>query len=980
VASEMQANIHRSTAGISSASTSSRRPAGRRGALAIAFALAALALALAAAIAPASAQRATYSWPPRHVPQRQPERSWFAPLMLNQRAAESIRVHLPCRVGRLLPGAGSKAVVLATARQVRRYGALEISRLGSRHELLVRVGSSELGHFAVPASGPCALDVRISGRQWTIRQSEGRANASGKLAARVGVNGLFTQLDLRAKPGLRVEVTPTTQDTRPSTTQTALRILAVLTLAVALWLLLGDARVPRPRPVLRRLLPAPRLPDAFVALSLAAWWIVSPVSFDDGWVTARQTNSLRSGGFSNYYDHAAANLPFGTWLEWLQHLVVAHTGVLILQRLPSVVCLAALWLVCRAILFRLVGAPSGQGRPAWWSAAVVFCVGMAAFGVTLRPEPVNALLVAGVLLCMLRFSDRPALGPLAAAALLAGLALSEHPEGIVALAPILACLPRIVREVRSRATITFAGVGTVLVCGLAWTALLAFLDSDLHHRLRDSRLFSEGGGHSYGITGEWLRYKWLWQLQGLPLSKEFPALLVLSVLAFVTRSRRGRPPGERLPAISVGLGLVLLALVPSKWLWHFGVFIGLGTAAAGVEVARLHEGLSSRKRSSLVRPVSAVVAVLIATIWAALQPPLSDIASGRKIPGTVTIAALSIIWALVVLLTLPAAAALKGRASAARRAWHAGAWCLPLMLAPILILGTLGLALRWPTTPGWTYTRQNVDALIGREKCGLADDLVVPDPRSMSVLPRISSPTQPSLATRTIRARNAGGDLFAVEASSGSSSLPRSPWYRVPIGGRPVGFFLGGTWRGSGAVDVTWGRTTGRAVVPTGVGKANLAGAGNPGHEPATWRFVAQSRLPARPPEADAVRLSIGGVDGRSTGFVTAPISYSRVRLSAGIERASAVTLVSPNLLESMPCARLPTVELGAGQPPTLLVDWKDAPFMTDAGGPFGAIPDLFQLRRLPLSDSKHPAAGVSVYELAVDRRDAVAPATATRW
>src|ERR1051326_6088067 len=220
------------------------------------------------------------------------------------------------------------------------------------------------------------------------------------------MTGLLPQLDLRAKPTLRIEATPTTEDTRSSATQTTLRIVSLVALVAALALVVR--RVFRPRRfVLSRILPKPTLPDAFVGLVLVTWWIVGPVYPDDGWVTARQTNSYISGGFSTYFNYHAANLPLGWWLEWLQRLVVGNTTTLLWQRIPSIVCLFALWIVARAPLVGLVGSAPKKGNTAWWSAAAVFGVGSAAFGVTLRPEPLNALLTASVLLCMNTFARRP---------------------------------------------------------------------------------------------------------------------------------------------------------------------------------------------------------------------------------------------------------------------------------------------------------------------------------------------------------------------------------------------------------------------------------------------------------------------------------------------------------------------------------------------------------------------------------------------
>ena len=48
---------------------------------------------------------------------------------------------------------------------------------------------------------------------------------------------------------------------------------------------------------------------------------------------------------------------------------------------------------------------------------------------TLRPEPLTALLVASVLLCTIRFVERSTAAPLAVAAILVPLAVTAHPSG-----------------------------------------------------------------------------------------------------------------------------------------------------------------------------------------------------------------------------------------------------------------------------------------------------------------------------------------------------------------------------------------------------------------------------------------------------------------------------------------------------------------------------------------------------------------------
>ena len=146
--------------------------------------------------------------------------------------------------------------------------------------------------------------------------------------------GLVTELDLAAKPRSPVTVRPYAQDTHPSTRQTMLRLLrpcsspARCARLQALALALGRMR--------RYRVGRASAQDGVVLGVTALWWLLAPLQDDDGWVRARQTNSLVSGGFSNYYEHWGANLPLATWYEWLQHFVMRGHGLAGSASAPSV--------------------------------------------------------------------------------------------------------------------------------------------------------------------------------------------------------------------------------------------------------------------------------------------------------------------------------------------------------------------------------------------------------------------------------------------------------------------------------------------------------------------------------------------------------------------------------------------------------------------------------------------------------------------
>src|SRR5262249_7157993 len=136
------------------------------------------------------------------------------------------------------------------------------------------------------------------------------------------------------------------------------RIAGALLAIVAL-VLAGASATRRPRiglaPRARAVMGRVGLPDLAVAVALLLWRVVSPAFPDDVWLVVRQSMLRHAGGFSSYYSGLGANLPNDYWLEWLQHWAVQATHALVLLRIPVVLVLAGIWVVCRVVLTRALG-------------------------------------------------------------------------------------------------------------------------------------------------------------------------------------------------------------------------------------------------------------------------------------------------------------------------------------------------------------------------------------------------------------------------------------------------------------------------------------------------------------------------------------------------------------------------------------------------------------------------------------------------
>jgi hypothetical protein len=896
--------------------------------------------AAAAARGPAIPEQAQYSWPPAHLPVASPSRAWITPLLLARHVPSRLTARVPCEDERALPGAGSSIVLLATARDTSRWNALQVVRSTVTRDTVVRVGNRELARIHAKAGTRCSLRLTVDEKSWTVEQDAGTSR-SGTLVTAPGVAGLITELDLHAKPDLAVSVRPIPQDTRPSAEQTALRILAGLLLAAAVVLVLlsgGRRKLRLPRASV-----APQ--DVMVAVVLATWWLVAPLQDDDGWVRARQTNSLASGGFSNYYEHWGANLPLATWLEWLQHFLVAHSGSLALNRLPSMVVMAATWFVCRLALTRH-RPRAARGDAAWWAAALTFSAGSIAFGNTLRPEPVIAFFAATILAACLAYVAKPAADLLLFAVLLAALAITVHPSGVVAAAPLVVCLPQIVRDTRNRA-IALIPLLAVFLIGAGWTLLLAFVDADTESRATSLDLIRSAGGHSDGVFQELQRYGRLGETGASPLRRLFVGLLLLlAVACLVSLVKRGRALNDRLPAASVALSLVFLSVTPSKWIWHFGALVGVAAVATGFETDALSR-VSGRSRAAAATAVFvvAMAAGIEANHWGPLDVGRLD---WSVTPG----------WYLVAALVAFAGVIMVGQRGVVRMS---AVLALPVILASMIAVTIISFVADAAATHGWTAARQATGSLVGRDACGVASDLVVATPTG-------DSRPQPVVASGARQVSSIG-----VERGRQPVELDRTgstPWYT--IGREPIGVFIGRRWAPHDRLVVGWGHAEGQRVLELRTGIADLLES-TEGPDFARWRFVAESTFPARPVTADRVRFRLMSPNPASKARITSPTGALSQPLDRLVGR-NAPTLVSPFLFEAMPCATLPALSYGVAEGPRMLVDWVPVPSLTNATSPWAGLSEVLELERVPVK-SPVDRGPIFVYTVRVDPRDAVAPA-----
>jgi hypothetical protein len=930
------------------------------------LAFVALVAALVGALGPAEDVRSTYAWPPPTL-SGEPTRVWYTPLLLIRHRPESIAARVPCSLPPALPRAERPLLVLATARFPQQAGGLSVTSTRDRLVLSVAGEAFQRVALARGAEADCFYELRLAGGRWQLSGGPARLAASGTLESMPVVTGLFSALDLRRGEPPRIEVTTAVHRTEPLLRQTFAWTLGALCAFAALALVAFERR-PRTRRSLqvgRRAAVTHAHPaDGLVAIALLSWWVLSPTFLDDGWIIARERMFSRAGGFTNYFDAFGANIPNDYWLEWVQHWLADNS--LLVARVPSLLCLAAVWLLCRVVLERSVRGSVGTSSPALWALASGFLAGALAWGMTVRPEPVTALFVVAVLVCIVRFLEREGAAPLALIALLLPFAFTSHHASFVALAPLVVTAPALLRWARPNVSAASA----MVTSSIAVLTILLFVGADLDQRRADAETYASfGGGHNW--RAEILRYAQLLEFPyGTPLRRASIALLALTLLAFLLRDRAVRRPLLDLPAQSLAVALVLFVAIPSKYAWHFGALVGLGAVALATETARLRNEAATHA-GWRGRPFIVLGAAILASAWCWSPRPAWGPVDLRTLDWTPGIERLLPFATLSILLPV---ALLGGRLLVARSRrderglqdspWRVASWIGPLVLLPLIVFTVGMLAADGLRTDSWTLARQNLGALTGNVGCGLADDLVVPETGSVRLLRSSGPDGDEPVPTWLPAAPVAGLTRFALAPTERASVSSR--WFALPED-RRVGLYLLGTPESSDELALDWGRVRDGRIVAAGrdaitletVPKASSA---------ASWRFVTATELPDPPPNARLVRVTFRSATPAGSLLVaTAPFAYTSERLTR-VLAASESSLVGPWYVAMFPCVRLPRLSGGVVEPPSQIVVPRRSPTPTQISqSPFEGVLDLYPPEPLPIDDSPAPPSDVVVF--AVDER-----------
>ncbi|MEZ0052765.1 arabinosyltransferase A [Mycobacterium sp. MAA66] len=456
------------------------------------------------------------------------------------------------------------------------------------------------------------------------------ASGTGTVEKKPQVAGVFTDLKVPAQPGLsaRIDI-----DTRfivsPTLIKSAAMSLGVLLTLVSLVALavLDRTEGRRVRDGAKRFWlvnPTRWLADVVVIGGLVLWHLIGAISSDDGYNLTIARVSGQAGYAANYYRYfGTSEAPFDWYQSVLARMAAISTDG-VWMRLPALLAGIGTWLLLSRWVIPRLG-PGARGlaanRMAVWTAAAVFLAAWYPFNNGLRPEPLIAFgVIATWVLVEYAIATRRLL-PAALALIVAGLAATTAPQGVIAVAPLLIGARALVRVVQRRR----AGSGLLApIAALAASAsliLVVIFRNQTLATVAESARIKYKVGPTISWYQEFLRYYFLTVEDSVDssLTRRFSVLILLLCLfgMITVLLRKGRVPGLTSGPLwrligTCALGLLLLHFTPTKWAVQFGAFAGLSGALGAVTAFVFAViGLHSRRNLALY-----VTALLFMLAWA----------------------------------------------------------------------------------------------------------------------------------------------------------------------------------------------------------------------------------------------------------------------------------------------------------------------------------------------------------------------------
>ncbi|MBE7193351.1 arabinosyltransferase domain-containing protein [Gordonia polyisoprenivorans] len=695
------------------------------------------------------------------------------------------------------------------------------------------------------------------------------AQGTAEAADQPQVAGLFTDLDSTSGMAARIAV-DNRFDTTPSAIKLTVMILGVLAalvaaVAVAALDILGGYHRRIGLPDVRRLL-MPRAVDLAVTAVLVVWHFLGAGSPDDGYILEMGRNSVDAGYLADYYRfYGIPEAPFDWYYSFLAHWSQISTAG-IWMRLPALVAGLLGWFILSRVLLPRLGGAVRRSQWAMFTAAAVFVAFWMPLDSGLRSEPIivlgSLLTWWGVEQAIATRRMLPALG----ATLAAGMTLAAAPQGLIAVAILVAGSRPMLRNVRRRAAEHGLLATLAPVAAMAGVVvIIVFRDQTLAAVAEAIRVrYTVGPVLSW--YQEFLRYYYLTlSSQDGTLVRRVPVVLLLAAV-FVTiavmlrrKHVRGVDPAPVWRLIGTfGLSMLLLSFTPTKWTMQFGVYAGVAAALAAVAAVAVAESARRSPRNLCVYIAGLLFACAVAAAgqnaWGwAYDFGISWFDKAPVLEGQ----QLSSLFLVLTVLALAAAVwfhlridvdAEHGRM---RENSRTPGWVkTAIASSPMAIIATLVVLIELllfakaavARSDSYTTASANLRALTGNP-CGMADQVLVePDPNTGALRPIGTADISRALAGKSegFDPNGVAGDLTpdSTTVSAGTINTgadPSRPF--VVTGAQP------GTTGGVGPKGVN-GST---AALPFGLDPARTPVMGSYGHDNGTATLTSMPyALPAR--------------------------------------------------------------------------------------------------------------------------------------
>lgn len=488
--------------------------------------------------------------------------------------------------------------------------ALEIIEAGN-NSFIIRVSSSDSFQSPVLSAGP-STTVTLEGNTISVTGTSTGYTARLSDSQLPGITALITDLPVQQAGHLSASVQVFDAATSSTTLKKTLLVICLAAAGAALLTFVfsqrhkaraGDGAKAHSRSVWI-------VPTIVVSVGMTCWTIFAPLTDDDGYFIQMARSSLSSGYYGlalRLFDQPYT--PF-TWPGSIITAVASVTGWHLLPlRIVPFLCGIITWFGIVAVLKRAIS--STRLSRYIWLAVLVFLGFWSLLGVTLRPEPYVSLLLIWLIYALMRFheSSSSILWGYFAIALMA-LSVGTHPGGLILLVGAVPLIGTFIQKIQLGAH-AISGltpwIATIyILSGGVWGIALAFGGSPLSSFLLSQQIQKWDAG-SPKLLDELNRYIYI--AQGGTTGSVPHRLLVVSLFitcaAFLVqylwqRSKSGKS-SYQYPLSLVGwitlASIIGLAIIPSKWVLHFGMFISVASVLMVLMIAQQpHDGHIARTR------------------------------------------------------------------------------------------------------------------------------------------------------------------------------------------------------------------------------------------------------------------------------------------------------------------------------------------------------------------------------------------------